>query len=111
MKTLPDGTEKLFIARQPIKDMAKYGLHHVKSLAPSIELLKDFKAGNISWNEYVWRFRQEMMTKKDVLDFVYEFLKKKDVAFICYCCDEHCHRFILGHYFQELGIEVKKEWL
>ena len=87
-------------------------MHHVTSLAPSLELLKEFKNGNIiTWNDYVWRFRQEMTNKKDVLDFVFDFLKKKDVAFICYCVDKHCHRFILGHYFEELGIEIVKKWL
>ena len=107
MKLLPDNVRKLFIARKPIVNMEKYNLQHITQLAPSTDILKRYKCGEMTWQEYVWHFRVEMLGKRRVLDFVYEQLQKEDIAFICYCNNKHCHRYLLGNYFCELGIEVQ----
>jgi len=108
LNLLPKSTIKLFIALAPIKDMEKYELHHAVRLAPSRELLYDYKGKNINWNEYVWRYRFEMIQMKPVLDKIYRHLNEgEDIALVCYCgFSSCCHRGILGDYFKELNIEI-----
>lgn len=105
------GHVRLFIARQPIKDMPRYGLHHVTALAPSGKLLGDFKGGRIDWPTYVDRFRAEMIldqAKRAALARVHRTLERAPVALVCFCGGVQCHRFILGHYFEELGVPVRR---
>lgn len=110
MKELDESITKVFIAKVPIKNMEKYNMHHMKILAPSTQLFTDMKVKkSITWEQYVWRYRQEMLQNKKVLDFLYSQLDETSIALICYCNDSHCHRFILGNYFSELGINVIKK--
>lgn len=106
IKNLSDTTTKLFIARQPFENMKKYNIYHIKKLAPSEELFNDIKRNGLSWKNYVWRYRQEMFNNKDILDLIYKKLETEEIALICYCHTKNCHRYILGHYFSELGINV-----
>lgn len=104
---VPHGSVRLFIARQPVRNMAKYGLHHVPELAPSADLLWAYKDGRVTWKDYVDRYRVEMIDMRSVLDKVYRKLEDAPVAFVCYCATTQCHRFLLGHYFEELGVHVE----
>ena len=110
IKRLDKSIVKVFIARVPIKNMEKYDMHHMSILSPSQKLFVDMKIKkNITWKDYVWRYRQEMINNKRALDFIYNKLEESSIALICYCHDNHCHRYILGNYFSELGINVIKK--
>jgi uncharacterized protein YeaO (DUF488 family) len=37
----------------------------LKNLAPSVELLKDWKNDNITWEKYVGRYHKEMFAQKE----------------------------------------------
>ena len=104
---VPRGSVRLFVARQPVRNMAKYGLHHVPALAPSADLLWAYKDGRVSWKDYVDRYRAEMVNMQALLNKVYDKLEEAPVALVCYCATAQCHRFLLGHYFEELGVHVE----
>jgi uncharacterized protein YeaO (DUF488 family) len=108
INTLPEDCTKLFIALAPIKDMEKYDLHHITKLAPSRELLYDYKGNKIDWPDYVWRYRYEMLQMKPILEKIRNHINNgENIALICYCGSaDHCHRGILGNYFKEIGIDV-----
>ena len=66
-------------------------------LAPSWELLDDYKAGKITWSAYIKRYVKEM----DNVDAIVEMLRirklaeTRDVRLICYEKTYPCHRYIL----------------
>jgi len=67
-------------------------------LAPSKELLKDFKEGKIDWGAYERRFRKEILSNPKALAKLRKIKKlaeEKNVRLICYEKNPPCHRFIL----------------
>jgi len=67
-------------------------------LAPSWDLLNDYKDKKIDWNEYIRRFKAEMMTNPEaikVMRGIKELAKTEDVRLICYERQYPCHRYIL----------------
>lgn len=104
----PIDSIKLFIARQPLSNMDKYKFKHVIELAPSSNLLYDYKRNKITWDTYKERFLKEMVYMKSTLQRVYNFIKSgKDITLICYCKDyRRCHRGIIGEYFRTQGVEI-----
>lgn len=66
-------------------------------LAPSWELLNDYKNEKITWSEYIKRYVKEM----DNVDAIVEMLRirklaeTRDVRLICYEKTYPCHRYIL----------------
>jgi len=107
LNLVPLGCTRLLVTRYPVKNGEKYGLNHVPALAPSENLLRGYKDGAVDWPTYVSRFRAEMVNMQPVLDKVRSVLVERPVVFVCYCADEHCHRFLLGHYFDEIGVSVR----
>jgi len=71
-----------------------------RELAPSKELLKDYKEGKISWKEYEERFKKEV-PKEFVKQRLKEYQRKaqgKEVVLVCIEEDweyPHCHTWIL----------------
>lgn len=55
----------------------------MKQLAPSKELLFDWKKGRITWQEYEERFFNEMKEQKEALDKVREMAFEQTVTFLC----------------------------
>jgi len=67
-------------------------------LAPSEELLKDWKEGRIDWVEYERRFRKEMEnpeSRKRIQELRNRVKSGENVRLICYEKEPPCHRFIL----------------
>lgn len=67
-------------------------------LAPSKELLKDWKDGRIDWTEYERRFREEILNNPKAMAKLREIKRlaeTEDVRLICYEKNPPCHRFIL----------------
>ena len=75
---------------------------HKIDLAPSENILKDFKNKEISWPEYESRYLQ-LLHDRHIADK----LSANDVADTCFLCAEktphNCHRRLLAEYLQ-------KEW-
>ena len=74
-------------------------------LAPSRELLKKWKRGDITWEEYEEIFRKKMETRESqerLNEIARKVSEGKDVRLICYEGeDKHCHRHILESMIEE----------
>lgn len=73
----------------------------IRGLGPSVELIKDWKAGAISWSEFQKRYRAEFKDpeKKELFEELKETVsKEKAVKLLCTCKEEeqHCHRHLLS---------------
>lgn len=80
------------------KDEVKVRVARPSVLAPSKELLRDWKEGEIDWAEYERRFREEILNNPKAVAKLKEIKKlaeEKDVRLICYEKNPPCHRFIL----------------
>jgi uncharacterized protein YeaO (DUF488 family) len=70
---------------------------HLKEVAPSIELLHDWKAGNISWAEYKSRYYKEMARQHETISKLAKMASDKRITLLCLEREEnpHCHRHLL----------------
>jgi len=85
LKNVPAGAVKVRVARPAI-------------LSHSKELLKDWKEGKITWNEYKTRYKAEILSNEKAIEkikLLKELSEYKDVYLYCYEKNPPCHRFIL----------------
>jgi len=79
-----------------------------KKLAPSVELLSDIKNGLIDEEQYIRRFKKEVLVGKTVEAVrihLMSFAGNKDVVLLCYERPyEFCHRHIIREWFNNNGI-------
>ncbi|OGP13540.1 MAG: hypothetical protein A2052_00980 [Deltaproteobacteria bacterium GWA2_54_12] len=73
----------------------------IRGLGPSTELIKDWKAGVISWGEFQKRYRAEFKDpeKKKLFDELKEIAAaEENVTLLCTCKEEErrCHRHLLS---------------
>ena len=80
-------------------------VYRLQRLAPSWELLKGFKAGIITWEDYVKIYEEDVLSiyPKDQIILVLKRLSDKcggkDVVLLCHCGDyKRCHRSLVGQY-------------
>ena len=68
-----------------------------RDLAPSVELLKAWKAGQISWKEYEDRYRSEMSEQEEEIQKLTTEAAKGRISLLCFEKeqDPHCHRHLL----------------
>jgi uncharacterized protein YeaO (DUF488 family) len=70
-----------------------------RDLAPSRELLADFRGGAIDWAEYAERFNDEMASQPASIKALREARRLADagpLTLLCWCHDEtRCHRSLL----------------
>ena len=69
----------------------------LRDLAPSIELLNDYRNKKIDWSEYEKRYLKEMESKKELIS---ELKKRSDngevISLLCWEKDDRfCHRRLL----------------
>lgn len=72
-------------------------------LGPSIELLKDWKDGKISWTEYERRYVEEMKNPKAIekIREIVRIAEAKPIRLMCYEKNPPCHRFILKEIIED----------
>ena len=79
-------------------------------LAPSENLLQQWKNGDITWNEYTKRFKSEMENPESqtrLAKIAEQVASGKDVRLICYEGeDKPCHRHILASLVKEKLVDV-----
>lgn len=78
----------------------------IKELAPSIELLSDYRYHNLDWEDYEARYIEEMKVLK-VLKILKELKKRSDggetITLLCYETDDSfCHRRLLIDILEKL---------
>lgn len=87
-----------------VRDYYKYDLW-LSDLAPSIELLNDWRNKKISWEEYEERYFREIKGRKEVVDKLLGLIKEKKVVTLL-CAekeDKFCHRRLLREYLNCTG--------
>ncbi|MCU5340120.1 DUF488 domain-containing protein [Bacillus cereus] len=75
---------------------------HRLDLAPTQDILSDFKAKKINWEEYTERYLT-LLRERKVEEQIDELLGDNQI--ICFLCSEHkphnCHRSLLTQYIKE----------
>jgi len=87
-----------------VRSYYKYDLW-LRDLAPSIELLNDWKNKKINWREYKERYLEEIKNKKEVIKEVLNIIQEKKIVTLL-CCekdDKFCHRRLLKEYLEGHG--------
>jgi len=86
-----------------LKEISNIDYIHDTELAPTKEILKNFKNKKITWNEYIDEFNLLMNSRKidQYIIQTYNFIDKN----ICLLCSEseatECHRSLIAKYFQK----------
>lgn len=99
------GAVKVSIARTEPKSFD--GVDTIKALAPTRQLLQDYKAGRVNVPEYTRRYKEEVLSqvkKEDILRVAYsigKWRKGQDVILCCWEKTGFCHRQIVAEW---LGI-------
>ena len=76
-------------------------------LSPSESLLKEYKAGGMSWDRFRSRFLRELTPASwTTLRELAERSHTENICLICYERDFPCHRFILLELLMGLGAKV-----
>ena len=94
-------------------DFKKYNIKRSLGLAPSKELLYDYKYNNLSWSEYRQRYIREGLNNKyfqtDIKMIKYLLDKGENVTIYCYeKSTDNCHRHIIAEIFREHGYKSKE---
>ena len=79
-------------------------------LAPSRELLQDWRGHWITWEEYEARFRREILSSPEALAalrHIIDLSRARDVYLICWEREPPCHRFILLNLAGEISGEAR----
>jgi uncharacterized protein YeaO (DUF488 family) len=76
----------------------------LKELGPVVPLLRDFRSGQVDWDEYRRRYLAglERPEARHAIDQVVGIARQGPVTLLCGCPDEHrCHRSLLREYLVE----------
>ena len=97
--------------RRPPRGMPKGSMYDtwLPELAPSRELLRDWREGGITWRQFTQRYRAEMRKPegRHLIALLAELSRKTNLSVGCYCEDEeHCHRSILRELLEKEGAEI-----
>jgi uncharacterized protein YeaO (DUF488 family) len=75
------------------------------NFAPTWDMVKAWKAGEITWENYSQRYRELMLRSYKRNQRAWqEILEKGVLTLLCYCrADDHCHRYLLADFLSKLG--------
>lgn len=96
-KNYPENEVPIVVSRYYPRFLGK-GLRFQPELAPSKKLLADWNTGNLPWEDYEKRFREEMKneTAKQAIDDLAWASQYDTYRLLCYeKPPKNCHRFIL----------------
>jgi uncharacterized protein YeaO (DUF488 family) len=103
-RNFPENKKKISISRFTPKWFKED--YNALELAPSAELLKDYKDGLVDDAEYDKRYKKETLDKLDPKEIA---KKYKDSIFLCYETDkEFCHRQLVANWLRENGENVEE---
>lgn len=104
---------KICIMRFPNFDLERYQALHFKGLAPSIELMNDYKAGKINEQVFETIYIEQLLTDKESIEDAYKVkrLLNEGIDVLLICCEgkhKFCHRNILRKIYESIGFECKE---
>lgn len=107
---LPDKSdgERILISRYWPRGLSKERLSieaWLKELAPSKELLMDWKTEKITWQEYEKRYLKEMSAQKEKINILSEKTRHGTITLLCFEKEEnpYCHRHLLKKLIEQEG--------
>ena len=70
---------------------------HLKDVAPSVELLRDWKTDKMSWAEYEKRYQREMAQQREKIGMLAKRASCGTITLLCLEREDnpHCHRHLL----------------
>lgn len=94
-----------------LKELCQIDYTHDINLAPTKEILDDYKKHKITWTQYENRFN-DLLTNRNIISSLNSYLKEPGA--ICLLCSEstpeNCHRRLVAEYvekhFSDLDIEI-----
>lgn len=111
VKDYPETDWLICIARKYPWFVKKDKMSHFPSLAPSQELLDDYKSGFTDWGLYGAVYRKEIATseqaRRDIAWIGIKDCQGETVRLMCWEKKPPCHRFILLDIIEKLG-EMRK---
>jgi uncharacterized protein YeaO (DUF488 family) len=91
--------ERILVSRYWPRGFSKELLSakHLKDVAPSKKLLKDWKDRKITWDEYKERYYQGMLSQQEKIKELAERAKHRTITLLCFEREENpqCHRHLL----------------
>jgi len=92
--------DRILVSRYWPRGLSKERLsltEHMEELAPSTELLRDWKARSISWGEYKRRYHQEMSVRQQRIKELAKRANRGTITLLCFEREENlcCHRHLL----------------
>ena len=81
-----------------------------KSAVPDWDLVKQYKNGEVTWEEYSRQYllMLEENWDKSIIDRLAEYNNGRDCTLLCWCKDKsRCHRSLLAEFLQRKGFLVK----
>ena len=91
------------------KSLCNMGYRHVSSLAPTKDMLDDYKKNGGEWDAYAKRFL-DLMAKRRI-----EEMDRLELDGGCLLCSEdkphHCHRRLVAEYLRDKWSDVEIEHL
>ena len=76
--------------------------HWMRDLAPSVELLRAYRAGEVDWDAFAARYLEEMREQAAAIDEVAETARASGVTLLCGSHpEERCHRSLLASLVRE----------
>jgi len=86
-----------------LKELCEIDYIHDKDLAPTKEILDDYKKNKITWLQYEDKFN-DLLTKRSITNKLKNYLNKSgDICLLCSeSTPEHCHRRLVAEYFNKL---------
>jgi uncharacterized protein (DUF488 family) len=84
-----------------LKELIDVEYVHVPDLAPTAELLKSYRSGNISWDRYAIEFRNLLSARKIEDMLTPDFFAGPSVLLCSEATPEHCHRRLVIEYLND----------
>jgi uncharacterized protein YeaO (DUF488 family) len=95
----PEDGRRILITRYWPRGVPKSAVdEYTTKVAPSRQLLREFKHEGLTWEEYVPRFLEEMASSEaqSAISGLAELASSGTITLMCICPDEdHCHRSVL----------------
>ena len=89
-----------------LRELCRAEYRHEPRLAPSEDILEDYRHKRLAWEEYQTRFRQ-LLAERNVTGFLPRQLFEVPTVLLCSEPQaDHCHRRLVAEYLQRIWDDV-----
>ena len=106
----PDDGKRILVTRYWPRGLSKERLSlsaRMLEVAPSVELLRDWKAGKISWTEYESRYFKEIASQTEKIRGLAKQSRHNTITLLCFEKENNpcCHRHLLKRLIDQVMTE------